>query len=116
MGLVLRRKMYKYNNFDTKLVNERVKQFTKQIKRRISGELSEDEFKPHTMWDPKTGKAYMAKTHDDHIRMGKMGYTHKDPKEEELSAKQKKIARLGGNKKRIDAADFRKLRRRKKRR
>ena len=46
MGLVLRRKMYKYNNFDTKLVNERVKQFTKQIKRRISGELSEDEFKP----------------------------------------------------------------------
>ena len=32
-----------------------------------------------------------------------------------LTAKQKKIARLGGNKKRIDAADFRKLRKRRKR-
>ena len=37
-------------------------------------------------------------------------------KRKKLTAKQKKIARLGGNKKRIDAADFRKLRRRKKRR
>ena len=33
-----------------------------------------------------------------------------------LSKKQKKIARLGGNKKKIDAADFRKLRRKKKKR
>tara|TARA_Y100000004_G_scaffold38339_1_gene41137 strand:+ start:63 stop:179 length:117 start_codon:yes stop_codon:yes gene_type:complete len=33
-----------------------------------------------------------------------------------LSKKQKKIARLGGNKKRIDAADFRKLRKKKKKR
>ena len=33
-----------------------------------------------------------------------------------LSKKQKKIARLGGNKKRIDAAEFRKLRRKKKKR
>ena len=31
-----------------------------------------------------------------------------------LTKKQKKIARLGGNKKRIDAADFRKLRNAKK--
>ena len=32
-----------------------------------------------------------------------------------LTAKQKKIAKLGGNRKRIDAADFKKLRKRKKR-
>lgn len=32
-----------------------------------------------------------------------------------LTSKQKKIARLGGNKKKIDAADFRKLKKRKKR-
>ena len=32
-----------------------------------------------------------------------------------LSKKQKKIAKMGGNKKKIDAADFRKLRRRRKR-
>ena len=31
-----------------------------------------------------------------------------------LSQKQKKIARLGGNKKKIDAADFKKLRRKRK--
>ena len=31
-----------------------------------------------------------------------------------LTAKQKKIAKLGGNKKRIDAADFKKLRKKKK--
>ena len=36
-------------------------------------------------------------------------------KRKKLSPKQKKIARLGGNKKRIDAADFRKLRKRKRR-
>jgi hypothetical protein len=31
-----------------------------------------------------------------------------------LSKKQKKIAKMGGNKKKIDAADFRKLRRKRK--
>ena len=36
-------------------------------------------------------------------------------KRKKLTAKQKKIARLGGNKKRIDAADFRKLRKKRKR-
>jgi hypothetical protein len=35
-------------------------------------------------------------------------------KGKKLSAKQKKIAAMGGNKKKIDAADFKKLRRRKK--
>ena len=38
--------MYRYDEFDNKLVINRVKQFTKQIKRRINGELTEDEFKP----------------------------------------------------------------------
>jgi hypothetical protein len=34
-------------------------------------------------------------------------------KGKKLSAKQKKIAAMGGNKKKIDAADFRKLRKKK---
>ena len=38
--------MYRYDEFDNKLVINRVKQFTKQIKRRICGDLTEDEFKP----------------------------------------------------------------------
>ena len=46
-------------------------------------ELGEaDDFKPHMMYDPKTGKGYKADTMDDHLRMKKMGYTHDAPKEE----------------------------------
>jgi len=43
-----------------------------------------DDFKPHMMYDPKTGKGYEAKKMDDHLRMKKMGYTHEKPKMEGL--------------------------------
>ena len=42
------------------------------------------DFKPHMMYDPKTGKGYKADTMDDHLRMKKMGYTHDAPKTEEV--------------------------------
>jgi hypothetical protein len=45
--------------------------------------IGEDEFKPHMMYDPKTGKEYKADTYDDHIRMKKMGYVHEKPKMKE---------------------------------
>ena len=38
--------MYKYSDFDTTFVAERNKQFRGQIERRVSGALTEDEFKP----------------------------------------------------------------------
>ncbi len=38
--------MYQYDEFDHRLVNERVEQFRRQVARRLSGELSEDQFKP----------------------------------------------------------------------
>ncbi|MDF1668602.1 MAG: nitrite/sulfite reductase [Roseovarius sp.] len=38
--------MYTYNEFDAGFVAERNKQFRHQVERRISGALSEDEFKP----------------------------------------------------------------------
>jgi sulfite reductase (NADPH) hemoprotein beta-component len=38
--------MYRYDEFDSKLVNERVEQFRRQTVRRLSGELNEDQFKP----------------------------------------------------------------------
>ena len=38
--------MYRYDEFDHQLVNERVAQFGSQVARRLSGELTEDEFKP----------------------------------------------------------------------
>src|SRR3984885_8287495 len=38
--------MYVYDAFDRTLVNERVAEFRDQVARRLSGELSEEEFKP----------------------------------------------------------------------
>ncbi|MFW2405915.1 MAG: nitrite/sulfite reductase [Gammaproteobacteria bacterium] len=38
--------MYRYDEFDRTLVDERVEQFRRQVQSRISGELSEDRFKP----------------------------------------------------------------------
>lgn len=38
--------MYRYDEFDQKAVDERVAQFRGQVARRLSGELTEDEFKP----------------------------------------------------------------------
>ena len=42
-----------------------------------------DDFEPHMMYDPKTGKGYKANTMDDHLRMKKMGYSHDDPSKKE---------------------------------
>ena len=56
-------------------------------KNKITEEVDLDEaddFKPHMMYDPKTGKGYKADTMDDHLRMKKMGYTHDAPKTEEV--------------------------------
>ena len=38
--------MYRYDEFDETIVRERVKQFRGQVARRLSGDLTEDEFKP----------------------------------------------------------------------
>src|SRR6185437_6723851 len=38
--------MYRYDEFDAKMVRERAEQFRYQVERRIKGELTEDEFKP----------------------------------------------------------------------
>jgi sulfite reductase (NADPH) hemoprotein beta-component len=38
--------MYRYDEFDATLVAERVSQFRGQVERRLSGELTEDQFKP----------------------------------------------------------------------
>ncbi|WP_319531720.1 nitrite/sulfite reductase [uncultured Cohaesibacter sp.] len=38
--------MYRYDEFDASFVRQRVDQFRSQVARRVSGELTEDEFKP----------------------------------------------------------------------
>ncbi len=38
--------MYRYDEYDHQLVHERVEQFRRQVKRRLNGELTEEQFKP----------------------------------------------------------------------
>ncbi|WP_179401588.1 nitrite/sulfite reductase [Burkholderia guangdongensis] len=38
--------MYQYDQYDQTIVDERVEQYRDQVRRRLSGELSEDEFRP----------------------------------------------------------------------
>ena len=38
--------MYRYDEFDERFAHERVAQFRRQVKRRIDGELNEDQFRP----------------------------------------------------------------------
>lgn len=46
----------------------------------------EKDFKPHMMYDPKTGKGVKANTYADHVKYDKMGYVHDKPEvKEELS-------------------------------
>ena len=40
-----------------------------------------EEFKPHKMYDPKTGDIVMANKEEDHHKLAKKGFTHVDPKE-----------------------------------
>ena len=82
---------------------------TKEQIERAKGEKSESmkkDFKPHIMYDPKTGKGYKAKVYEDHVRMKKMGYTHEKPiyKSEALTKEQKeKLIKL---EKKVPMADF----------
>ena len=43
---VYKRQMYRYDEFDHEFVSARVNQFKEQIDRRLSGALSEEEFRP----------------------------------------------------------------------
>ena len=38
--------MYRYDDYDRQIVEDRVEQFRDQVRRRLTGELSEDEFRP----------------------------------------------------------------------
>jgi hypothetical protein len=55
----------------------------KTIKELFAECKSQEDFKPHMMYDPKTGKGYKADTYADHVKMDKMGYTHEKPELDE---------------------------------
>lgn len=46
----------------------------------------EKDFKPHMMYDPKTGKGVKANTYADHVKLDKMGYVHDKPEVKESRA------------------------------
>ena len=76
----------------TKLANLAFKMMQKNEFVPEEVELDEaDDFKPHMMYDPKTGKGYKADTMDDHLRMKKMGYNHDAPKTEEVDLDEGKM-------------------------
>ena len=49
----------------------------------VKASKKNEKFKPHMMYDPKTGKGEMAKKEEDHIRLAKKGYVHDKPKMDE---------------------------------
>jgi hypothetical protein len=61
----------------------------KKAQKKKEDSKAAEEFKPHKMYD-KSGKAYTAKTKEDHLKMKKMGYTHEDPKMKSESGYKKK--------------------------
>ena len=68
-----------------KFLHKRRKAVSKSVANEGVDEAQDGgDFKPHMMYDPKTGKGYKADTMDDHLRMKKMGYTHDAPKKEEV--------------------------------
>ena len=42
--------------------------------------MKKQDFKPHMMSDPKTGKGIKAGTYEKHLELKKKGYVHSKPK------------------------------------
>lgn len=47
--------------------------------------MSEEDFKPHLMYDPETGEGVMADTFEKHLKLKDLGYTHKVSAQDEHS-------------------------------
>ena len=48
---------------------------------------AKEEFKPHMMYDPKTGKGKKAEKYEDHVEMDKKGWVHEEPDIDEAKNK-----------------------------
>jgi len=83
-------KMHADNVKDATAAKKRAAAASKDLTdfRKKTGMTSEskDDFEPHMMYDPKTGKGYKANKPEDHERMAKMGYSHDKPKVNEVSS------------------------------
>tara|TARA_R100001163_G_scaffold63986_2_gene57103 strand:- start:1443 stop:1652 length:210 start_codon:yes stop_codon:yes gene_type:complete len=49
--------------------------------------VKKQDFKPHMMFDPKTGKGVKADTYEKHLALKKKGYGHSAPKKKAAKKK-----------------------------
>jgi hypothetical protein len=61
---------------EQKKLPDAIKKSILEKKKNKSKAESDEDFKPHAMYDPNTGKKYMAKTYEEHLAYKKKGYTH----------------------------------------
>ncbi len=59
--------------------NKLTKTYLEEVVREVLNE-KQDEYKPHDMYDPKTGEKHDAKREQDHTDMAKKGFVHVDTK------------------------------------
>jgi len=63
---------------------------TPEQKKKISAKNeSEEDFKPHTMYDPESGDSEPADTYDRHLELKKKGWVHEKPELDEKKKKKK---------------------------
>jgi|TARA_A100000164_G_scaffold376421_1_gene413464 hypothetical protein len=60
---------------------------------QVSESKKDDKFEPHKMY--KDGKVKMAKTNADHVRLGKQGWSHDNPKTKKVEEGKKKNCGCG---------------------
>ncbi len=67
-----------------------LKKAQESSKKKKESKAEDKKFEPHAMYDPETGKAYKAKSYEEHMKYKKMGYTHEKPSESGYKPKKKK--------------------------
>ena len=59
--------------------------------------MNKANFKPHMMYDPKSGRGVRAKTYEEHLALKKKGYGHSKPKSNQTAnAIEKRMKGMGG--------------------
>lgn len=59
--------------------------------------MNKNNFKPHMMYDSKTGRGVRAKTYEEHLALKKKGYGHTKPKGNQTEmAIEKRMKGMGG--------------------
>tara|TARA_Y100000401_G_scaffold31924_1_gene23349 strand:+ start:6264 stop:6455 length:192 start_codon:yes stop_codon:yes gene_type:complete len=60
--------------------------------------MKKEDFKPHMMYHPKTGKGVKANTYKKHLELKKKGYGHSKPKKKRKSFTEAVESRLAKKK------------------